>query len=911
MQEKFMARLKQLSCQILLGILFSIITPCTASAQYALMSNVYGVVTNESGEPLIGVNISVESSQKLLETISGKDGSYKLESLVIGSYILKASHPNYESFEEEFVISAGTPILKNIQLTNESSEAREFRDADQSTMTDVGKPLYETESITTRKSPKTIKGRVLDENGYPIPFASVAIRNTTVGTTTNEDGLFTLHLKGINNPKELLIKCLGYEEEIIEIKQLSTSSLSIKLKSSNTSIKEVVVNEKSTITLKSEVPYAIGVIDAVPLKSRNIDISQLLNTSSGVKVRETGGLGSDFTFTLTGFSGNQIKFFIDGIPMDYFGSSLSFNNFPVSLISSVEVYQGVIPIEFGSDALGGAVNLVTNQNAKSFVDASYSYGSFNTHRASVISQHTDSKTGLQVKANVFYNYSDNNYKIWVDNVDAETSSVDGQVKVTRFHDAYESKTGQVEVGFVNKAFADKLLVGVIASTNYDEIQNGYNLNKTIGEAYEREERVVYSLKYAKKDLFIKKLDARLFATYINGISQTVDTSSHVYDWYGNYTTRTLGSTAGEFTWFKTKYKYTDKSTTNSLNLSYDLWPGHQIMLNNTYSYLNRSGDDPMGYYATLFIETNKLKKNVSGLSYNLNLFEDRFKSMVFAKYFYMNAGMYDYDDNDDLTSASTTYNYKGVGIALSYFIIPELQFKASFENTNRLPETIEIFGNGLGVKPNAALKPEQSKNLNFGAAWHKHFGNQNISINGSYLYRDAQDFIKMATSGNLSKYENYTDAKINCYEADIKYNYNNKLRFNLNGTYQDIINNNKTSNLYGDRIPNVPYLFANANVGYQFTPFTNKTNKVSVDWNTNYVEEFYLKSPSQGSSQSKYVIPTQLCHNVSLSFILLDGKYNISLACTNLSDSDLYDNFKLQKPGRAFSAKLRYFISKN
>ncbi len=770
-------------------------------------------------------------------------------------------------------------------------------------------------SLSGQNSIKSLYGKITDDKGKTIPYATVSIKDRPIGTTSKEDGTFALTINNCPNEITLLIRCIGYtsEEKQIQLDKNGKKGLTITLKTSNTSIGEVTVNKKSKTTEKNEIPYTIKAIDAKPMQTRNLDVSQLLNTVAGVKIRETGGLGSDFTFTLNGFSGNQIKFFIDGIPMDYFGSSLSINNFPINLISSVEVYKGVVPIEFGSDALGGAVNLVTNQNSKSFIDASYSYGSFNTHRAALVSQYTFSNQ-LQVKVNAYYNYSDNNYKIWVDNVDTETSSIDGEIEVNKFHDAYESKTGQFEVGFVDKTFADKLFLGIIASKNYDEIQNGYNLSKAVGEAFEREDRFVSSLQYIKNGLFIKNLDAKLLTAYIYGTTQTVDTSSHVYDWDGNYTTPTLGSIAGEFTWFKTEYIYTDKATTSSLNLAYELFPGHKIAFNNSYSHLNRSGDDPIGYYATLFIETNKLTKNISGLSYDMNLLDGKFRSSLFAKYFFMTADMYDLDDDDNLTTANSKYNDKGAGIAISYFLLPELQVKASFENTYRLPENLEIFGNGLRIKPTPELKPEQSKNLNFGITWRKLIGNHHFAIEGSYLYRLAKDFIKMATSGNLSWYENYTDAKIHCYEADLKYNYKNKINININGTYQDILDNKKTTNtggvyyLYGDRLPNMPYLFANGSAGYQFTPFSNKSNKISVDWNTNFVEEFYLKSPRLGNPDDKYTIPRQINHNISASIMLDDDIYNVSLACTNLTDSDLYDNYKMQKPGRAFSIKLRYFL---
>ena len=55
----------------------------------------------------------------------------------------------------------------------------------------------------------------------------------------------------------------------------------------------------------------------------------------------------------------------------------------------IEVYKGVVPVGFGSDALGGVINIVTKKRRHGWsLDASYSYGSFNTHKSYVNFNHT-------------------------------------------------------------------------------------------------------------------------------------------------------------------------------------------------------------------------------------------------------------------------------------------------------------------------------------------------------------------------------------------------------------------------------------------------------------------------------------------------------------------------------------------
>ena len=123
-----------------------------------------------------------------------------------------------------------------------------------------------------------------------------------------------------------------------------------------------------------------------------------------------GGMGSAFNFSLNGFSGDQVKFFMDGIPLDNYGSSFTLNNIPTNMAERIDVYKGVVPIELGGDALGGAVNIVTNKSVRRYIDASYSYGSFNTHKAAVNTRFT-SKNGFVTNINAFLNYSDNSYKV--------------------------------------------------------------------------------------------------------------------------------------------------------------------------------------------------------------------------------------------------------------------------------------------------------------------------------------------------------------------------------------------------------------------------------------------------------------------------------------------------------------------
>ena len=70
-----------------------------------------------------------------------------------------------------------------------------------------------------------------------------------------------------------------------------------------------------------------------------------------------------------------------------------------------------------------------------------------------------------------------------------------------------------------------------------------------------------------------------------------------------------------------------------------------------------------------------------------------------------------------------------------------------------------------------------------------------------------------------------------------------------------------------------------------------------------------LNGSTFGHKDSKSIIPTQNCHNLSATFFWLDNRYSVSLECNNLFDQLLYDNYKLQKPGRALFCKFRMFFN--
>lgn len=668
--------------------------------------------------------------------------------------------------------------------------------------------------------------------------------------------------------------------------------------------------------------YNVKSVDVSALHNSTTDIAHVLNSVPGARLRESGGLGSDYDFSINGFSGKRVKFFLDGVPIDDFGSSFQINNIPVNIAERVEVYKGVVPVWLGSDALGGAVNIITGNKFSNFLDVSYSYGSFNTHRTNINAAVT-LKSGFTFQLNAFQNYSDNDYEITVDAADIHTGKYYPDQKVRRFHDKYDNKTLIFQFGVVDKPWADKLLAGFTTGKNYKEIQTGARQIAVFGAWHTRGEIIMPTLKYEKKDILSKGLDVRLNANYNFGMEHNIDTVHARYGWLGD--SIQYPGLGGEGV-LPSLYKYRNNIASVSFALTYPIDHKQQIALNNVFSHFNRKGHDDIFPDVRRYQLPQKNSKNIVGISYQYAA-SDKWNTTLFAKYRYQ----YSYTtlmENDPANPRDTIYtdvnavrSKLGYGMASTYFIRPRFQIKVSYEKTYRMPESEDIFGDMVNREANWEIKPESSNNLNIGFSYSLPAGNPHqlhMGVNG--LYYNAKNYMFYTFSTNQNKFvaRNLEGVSSMGIESEIGYSYGKLATVGLNMTYQDIRNRQKhvfgtsiISDTYKDRIPNIPYLFGNADASLSFRNLFSNDDQLTIGYNLLYVHDFYLYWPSKGDIKTKYTIPTQLSHDMQATLTLRGGNYNISLECKNITNNKLYDNFSLQKPGRAFYLKLRYFIGNN
>lgn len=757
-----------------------------------------------------------------------------------------------------------------------------------------------------RERNATVRGTVKSADS-PLEYATVYLKGTQITANSDETGHFILKVP--SGKHTLCVRYIGHQtyEKQIQIAPHEKLICHVQMKEDKTNLSEVVVEAKSPVKRINESAYNVTAIDAKVLRNTNLDVANVLDRVTGVKIRENGGVGSSTQISLNGFSGQHIKFFMDGVPLDASGDGFPVSAIPLGIVERIDVYKGVVPVELGADALGGAINIVTGKSSNTVLDASYSYGSFNTHKSSVNFMHTF-LNGISVQLSAFQNYSDNDYKVKIDEyLDVNTGLyVQDPGWFRRFHDRYHNESVIAKAGFVNKPWADRLMFGFKYAQENMQIQNANVMTIVFGGKKQESDNISPSVEYEKKNLFTENLNVSLSGRYDKSNVNNIDTLAREYSWTGEYRDKTSQGEAD-----RTIAEQTDKSGYITANINYSFSGKHFFSLNNMFSDFRRTektngADKP----------DRQSQKDIVGLSYKFAP-NEKWNALIFGKYYHTNTKKTENATASTEASVQTyDYNLTGYGLAATYNPFKNIQVKASFEKTYRLPTPKELFGDGSLEKGNAEINPENSRNLNFSVTLNQSFSNaHSIIVDAGLIYRDVKDFIKRevdnkgyAGSINLNKVSNLGG------EFEARYFYKKKLSLGGNMTYQNMRNKEKAApddpkaNIYNDRIPNVPYFFGNADAGYNFNDLWGRGNVLSVGYNLHYIHEFYKRWQGNGG---KISVPEQFSHDAIITYSLQDGRYNFAIEVRNITDELLYDNFSLQKPGRSFSVKFRYFFFKH
>ncbi len=672
---------------------------------------------------------------------------------------------------------------------------------------------------------------------------------------------------------------------------------------------EVSIRGASRASALRRSAYAVTVVDTEQPKRQSADLGEVLARSTPVTVQRAGGLGSRGTFSLGGLGGERLRFFLDGVPLELMGYSAGIANVPVNLVDRVEVYQGVVPVRFGADALGGAVHLVTDQDVRrSKVAASYQLGSFDTHRATLASRWVHRPSGIFVRSASFYDVAKNDYDVDVTAYDAEGRL--RPVTVPRFHDGYRGMGSTVGVGIAEQPWADRLVVHGFVSAFDNEVQNGATMARPFGEVTFERRALGANVKYAVGLGPQTRVEA--IAGHTRETARFRDLSSCIYDWYGRCDPRTPSTVRGEISGTPIDRDLETETSFLRASLTRHLSDDHLVRVAIAPTYALRTGKEWMR--STGFdplAQPRRLFTGVAGVELESGFFDDRLKNVAFGKGYALVTDSQTLVSTGEWRDMSREIFRAGGGDSLRLRVTRELYVKGSYEYAMRQPSTDELFGDGMLVTDNLALRPETSHNANVGVLvedLRTPIGTIRGAANG--FARWADDLIALLAQADLLQNVNVWEARALGVETALGWTVPSADWLSIDGriTYQDLRNRSSEGELArqkGDRIPNIPWLLGNAAVRLRGRGVVVPADTVELAGTMRYVHSFLRGWESLARSAERLRIDSQLVFGAALTYALR-GK-DVGLAATleaqNLTDEKVFDFYGVQRPGRAFFTK--------
>lgn len=705
------------------------------------------------------------------------------------------------------------------------------------------------------------------------------------------------------------------------------------LTASGESVEVSVHGARSEAQQLVESAESVSVVDLRIAKQQTADLGEVLARTPGISVEREAGLGSATRISLAGLQGSQVKIFVDGVPIEESGYP-GLADIPVNLIERLEIYRGVVPIRFGTDALGGVINVVTNRTSLSHLGGSYQVGAFNTHRATVVGRYQDAELDLTAGGSLYLDYTENSYEI-----DVNSPGPDGRpvnLTVPRKHDDYRSAGGAIDVGLVDRRWARRLTLTGFVNSTYKEYQSNANQTVPYGELRASSREYGATLRY-EVDL-APNVALELVANYQHNHTRFIDLAEWVYDWSGNRVRpRKVGGEVDARR--KSDLRTWEDAVFGRLLVQWSVTHDHILRFSTSPSSPWRGGHE------VVVLEEGQRDKGdgmrrmltvVSGVEYEANLFDERLSNSVFLKHYWQyNTGedpLY-FVPGDVWQKRENYTNHPGFGDSLRFCILPWLYAKGSYEYAARLPEPEEYLGDARLIGPNYDLKPERSHNGNLGLRAEgtvASLGEGSAEVNG--FVRSTDDLILLVglqgsskAGANLAPFSSRSgrgaDESTQFYAnvqstrslgIDTAVTYLSPGRYlGLNGmvSWQDLRNTSgdrKYKPFKGERIPSRPWLFASWGARLSFPDLLMEKTRLEPFYDARYVHSYNRGWDNYGDPQFKIVMPSQLTHSVGVTWVWSSelAHLTLTLELDNLADAKLYDYFGAQRAGRAFYVKV-------
>lgn len=225
-----------------------------------------------------------------------------------------------------------------------------------------------------KETDANVTGHVTDaQTGEHMPYVSVIIKGTTIGTVTDASGHYMLSNLPVGT-HVIEVSMLGYKtaEKKVEAVANTLVELNVKLEKDDIMIDEVVVSATRNETSKKEAPIIVNVVSAKLFDNvASSNLAESVCFQPGLRVENNCGNCGTTQLRINGLEGQYSQILLDSRPIfSSLAAVYGLEQLPVSMIERVEVVRGGGSALFGSSAIGGVVNIITKEPLRNSVTLS-------------------------------------------------------------------------------------------------------------------------------------------------------------------------------------------------------------------------------------------------------------------------------------------------------------------------------------------------------------------------------------------------------------------------------------------------------------------------------------------------------------------------------------------------------------
>lgn len=223
------------------------------------------------------------------------------------------------------------------------------------------------DGITDRK-PKTdanLNGHVIDKNtGEHVPFVTIVLKGTTLGTATDETGHYFLKNLPLG-PHTIQVNGVGYRscEKQILLKQGETHELNFEIEEDLIQLETVVISANKNATNRMEAPVVVNVLTPKLFENTNsVCLAQGLSFQPGLRVENNCQNCGFQQVRINGLDGPYTQLLLDGKALfSSLNGVYGIEQIPAGMIERVEVMRGGGSALYGANAIGGTINIITKE----------------------------------------------------------------------------------------------------------------------------------------------------------------------------------------------------------------------------------------------------------------------------------------------------------------------------------------------------------------------------------------------------------------------------------------------------------------------------------------------------------------------------------------------------------------------